>query len=101
MKHKKHTTSVFLEQLLDNVDKKRQCSLKEFYKTDLNTDNTIETVMKWYNQIVSEIKNAPPTGSVYGLEITEDSIGNVNSIKYLYVNRKWTFPQLEFVIKIL
>lgn len=73
-----------LAHLLKSIEKKRQLSLKEFVKTDLNRGEPLEDTDRWYEQIAAAAKKLPPTGFVRCLEIDEDENGQVKSIRYRY-----------------
>lgn len=89
----------YLEHLINSIEKKRKVSIKEFHKTDLNRNEIIESVNCWYENIVKEVKNTPPTYYVRTIEIAEDSKGKIKSISYIYFEKDEELFDSTFVRK--
>ena len=74
----------YLDYLLEGVERKRTVSIKEFYKTDLNRSTNLDNVNVWYARLVQMIEQNPPHKIVRGLNIYEDSQGEIKAIEYDY-----------------
>ncbi|MBQ2377859.1 MAG: hypothetical protein II297_05595 [Clostridia bacterium] len=78
------SSSSYIEHLLKNIEKKRQLSIKEFSKTDLNKSDDFEEVIFWYEEIINMVKLKPPNNYVRCLNIIESNSGHIESIQYDY-----------------
>ena len=78
------SSSSYIEHLLKNIEKKRQLSIKEFSKTDLNKSDDFEEVIFWYEEIINMVKLKPPNNYVRCLNIIENNSGHIESIQYDY-----------------
>lgn len=78
------SVSVYFDQLLKSIERKRQLSIKEFTKTDLNKSNDFETVNSWYEEIINMVKLKPPDYYVRCINIIESDSGQVISVQYDY-----------------
>ena len=89
----------YLEHLLTSIEKKRIVSIKEFHKTDLNRNESIEEVNSWYKHIATEVKRNPPTFYVKCIEITEREDSEIQELKYIYFDRTENRYDTTFVKK--
>ena len=74
----------YLEHLLASIEKKRLLSIQEYHKTDLYEDTDIDGVSAWYSEIVSAVRQNPPTFYVRCLTIVEDVTGKIRRVDYEY-----------------
>ena len=85
--------------VINSIEKKRFISIKEFYKTDLNSDVPIERVNEWYDIIVLNVKKTPPEYFVKCLEIIEDENGIIVNVNYVYFWQDEEIYDTEFIVK--
>ena len=74
----------YLEHLLASIEKKRLLSIQEYHKTDLYEDTDIDGVSAWYSEIVSAVRQNPPTFYVRCLQIIENEKGMIKMVEYDY-----------------
>ena len=74
----------YLEHLLASIEKKRLLSIQEYHKTDLYEDTDIDGVSAWYSEIVSAVRQNPPTFYVRCLTIVEDVMEKIRRVDYDY-----------------
>ena len=74
----------YLEHLLASIEKKRLLSIQEYHKTDLYEDTDIDGVSAWYAEIVSAVRQNPPTFYVRCLTIVEDVMEKIRRVDYDY-----------------
>ena len=74
----------YFDCLLEGVERKRIVSIREFHKTDLNGNASLENVTQWYFHLTQMLEQNPPKNFVRGLKIYEDEHGNMKSFEYDY-----------------
>ncbi|MBQ5664382.1 MAG: hypothetical protein IIV41_00770, partial [Akkermansia sp.] len=85
-----------IEHLLKNIEKKRQLSIKEFSKTDLNKSDDFEEVIFWYEEII----NHPDSITPLKIAIQEETqfnggapiVGNIAEVVYLPAEEDGSLP---------
>ena len=87
----------FLNNLLDAIEYKRQLSIKEFMKTDLNHDIHLEDFKIWYQELVGSILCNPPKNYVKNVYI-EEKDEHVSSVTYEYSDEIIVLEEISFVI---
>lgn len=90
---------LYLKHLLISVEKKRNISIKEFCKTDLNAGESVEELHIWYDHITTGIQKSPPKYYVKYLEITEDENNQIGRVDYIYFNSDDKVYATEFMKK--
>jgi len=50
----------YTEPVMAELDRMRQVSIRQFYKTDMYEGEKIESVLEWYDQIKKYIQTHPP-----------------------------------------
>ena len=89
------SSSVYIEHLLKNIEKKRQLSIKEFSKTDLNKSTDFGEVISWYEEIINMVKLKPPDNYVRCLHIIESNSGHIDSVQYEYLCAQTTIESMD------
>lgn len=79
----KKSPTEYLNNLLGAIEFKRELSIKEFMRTDLNKDQSIEDVNLWYGELVNMVAVNCPNNYVKSIYILERD-NHIELIKYDY-----------------
>lgn len=96
MEHK-HSI-LFLNDVLENIEKKRVQSIKELPRVEYYGDMNIDTVNMWYSTVVEYVKKNKPISFVKSLCISEIN-DQIVLVEYEYSTNR-IVPE-EFSIKII
>ena len=86
--------------LIDEIEKKRVLSIKEFASSDLYEGESIDKVNKWYLQLKDAILRNPPVSRISGIVIIE-SDNNVIDIIYEYNTQKSSKKEVSFRVQVV
>lgn len=89
----------FLNYLLGAIEYKRELSVNEFKKTDLNNYINLENLNIWYQELVQSIILNPPKKHVKNVYIEEKN-EHVSSVKYDYSDEIIVLEEISFVINL-
>ena len=87
----------FSDHVLGAIDHKRDLSINEFKKKDLNNYTNLENLYIWYKELAQSIILNPPTTHVKTIYI-EEKDDHVISVKYEYSEEKIVLEEISFVI---
>ena len=91
------TQTEYLNNLLGAIEFKRNLSIKEFVRTDLNNTQTIESIDLWYNELVNIVSVNCPDNYVKGVYILEKD-NHIELIKYDYLDECLLCEYIAFCI---
>ena len=86
--------------LLDAIDRKRQLSIREFGKSDLYRNATLEDLTQWYAQLSASVSKNPPEKPVDAILIFEEN-SHIVKVEYRYLDssnpQKDPFFEIHFL----
>ena len=75
--------NMYLRALIRLIESKRELSIRELSRTDINDADIID-VEKWYNELISYVKGEPPSGYVYSILVEETDV--IIKVTYRYTS---------------
>lgn len=74
----------YRKRLEDSLYQKRSTAINQVGTSDLEDNNYIQNIEKWYSQLYNAIDNCPPINYVKELRVFENDDRIIDSIEYYY-----------------
>ena len=82
----------YYEHLVNMLKDHKANELRQKGKSDIEPEDYVEKVEKWYEQIFDIIVHNPPSGYVRSINVFVDSFQTIKNIKYNYCD-KMDYPE--------